>query len=38
MHRILSLPMKRLSQSVVFVDTNCINKRIAVLKDDALAN
>ena len=32
-YRILSLPMKRLSRSVVFVDTNPKNERIAVLKD-----
>ena len=34
-HRILSLPMKQLSRSVVFVDTNPQNERIAVLKDNA---
>ncbi len=32
-YRILSLPMKQLSRSVVFVDTNCRTDRIAVLKD-----
>ncbi len=32
-YRILSLPMKRLSRSVVFVDTNSKNDRIAVLKN-----
>ena len=32
-YRILSLPMKRLSRSVVFVDINPKNERIAVLKD-----
>ena len=31
-YRILSMPMKRLSRSVVFVDTNPIHQRIAVLK------
>ena len=31
-YRILSLPMKQLSRSVVFVDTNPKNERIAVLK------
>ena len=36
-YRILSLPMKQLSRSVVFVDTNTRKERIAVLKDrDAL--
>ena len=34
-YRILSLPMKQLSRSVVFVDTNPKNERIAVLKDNA---
>lgn len=34
-YRILSLPMKQLSRSVVFVDTNPKNERIAVLKDSA---
>ena len=34
-YRILSLPMKQLSRSVVFVDTNPKNDRIAVLKDNA---
>ena len=34
-YRILSLPMKQLSRSVVFVDTNPRNERIAVLKDNA---
>ena len=33
-YRILSLPMKQLSRSVVFVDTNPKRDRIAVLKDD----
>ena len=33
LYRILSLPMKQLSRSVVFVDTNPKNERIAVLKD-----
>ncbi len=33
MYRILSLPMKQLSRSVVFVDTNSKNERIAVLKN-----
>ena len=32
-YRILSLPMKQLSRSVVFVDTNSKHERIAVLKD-----
>ena len=32
-YRILSLPMKQLSRSVVFVDTNPKHERIAVLKD-----
>ena len=32
-HRLLSLQMKQLSRSVVFVDTNPKNERIAVLKD-----
>ena len=32
-YRILSLPMKQLSRSVVFIDTNPKNERIAVLKD-----
>ena len=32
-YRILSLPMKQRSKSVVFVDTNPKNERIAVLKD-----
>ena len=32
-YRILSLPMKQLSRSVVFVDTNPKPERIAVLKD-----
>ena len=31
-YRILSLPMKQLSRSVVFVDTNPQNERIAVLR------
>ena len=31
--RVLSLPMKQLSRSVVFVDTNKKDERIAVLKD-----
>ena len=36
-YRILSLPMKQLSRSVVFVDTNSKHERIAVLKhNDAL--
>ena len=34
-YRLLSLPMKQLSRSVVFVDTNPKNERIAVLKDNA---
>ena len=34
-YRILSLSMKQLSRSVVFVDTNPKNERIAVLKDSA---
>ena len=34
-YRILSFPMKQLSRSVVFVDTNTKNERIAVLKDNA---
>ena len=33
-YRLLSLPMKQLSRSVVFVDTNPKNERIAVLKDN----
>ena len=32
-YRLLSLPMKQLSRSVVFVDTNPKKERIAVLKD-----
>ena len=32
-YRLLSLPMKQLSRSVVFVDTNPKSERIAVLKD-----
>ena len=35
MYRILSLPMKQLGRSVVFVDTNTKNEKIAVLKDSA---
>jgi len=31
-YRLLSLPMKQSSRSVVFVDTNAKNDRIAVLK------
>ena len=31
-YRILSLPMKQLSRSVVFVDTNSKSERIAMLK------
>ena len=34
-YRIMSLPMKQLSRSVVFVDNNPKNERIAVLKDNA---
>ena len=34
-YRILSLPMKQLSRSVVFVDTNPKNERFAVLKDSS---
>ena len=34
-YRILSIPMKQLSRSVVFVDTNAHNERIAVLKDNS---
>ena len=33
-YRILSLPMKQLSRSVVIVDTNPKNERITVLKDN----
>jgi hypothetical protein len=33
-YRLLSLPMKHLSRSVVFIDTNPKNERIGVLKDD----
>ena len=33
-YRLLSLPMKQLSRSVVFVNTNPKNERIAVLKDN----
>ena len=33
-YRVLSIPMKQLSRSVVFVDTNPKNERIAVLKDN----
>ena len=33
-YRILSLPMKQLSRTVVFVDTNPKDERIAVLKDN----
>ena len=32
-YRILSIPMKQLSRSVIFVDTNPKNERIAVLKN-----
>ena len=32
-YRILSLPMKQLNRSVVFIDTNPKNERVAVLKD-----
>ena len=32
-YRILSIPMKQLSRSVVFIDTNPKNERIAVLKN-----
>ena len=32
-HRILSMPMKQSSRSVVFVDTNSKDERIAVLRD-----
>ena len=32
-YRILSIPMKQLSRSIVFVSTNCKSERIAVLKD-----
>ena len=35
-YRILSLPMKQLSRSVVFVDTNPKSERIAVLKDKVM--
>ena len=34
-YRLLSMPMKQLSRSVVFVDTNPKNERVAVLKDSA---
>ena len=34
-YRLLSLPMKQLSRSVVFVDTNPKNERVGVLKDTA---
>ena len=37
-YRILSLPMKQLSRSVVFVDTNPKNERIAVLKGKQILN
>ena len=37
-YRILSLPMKQLSRSVVFVDTNPKHERIAVLKNPDLLN
>ena len=33
-YRILSMPMKQLSRSVVSVDTNPKNERIAVLKNN----
>ena len=33
-YRLLSIPMKQLSRSVVFVDTNPKNERIAVLKSN----
>ena len=33
-YRVLSMPMKQLSRSVVFVDTNAKKERIAVLKSD----
>ena len=32
MYRILSLPMKQLSRSIVYVDTNPKQERIAILK------
>ena len=34
-YRMLSIPMKQLSRSVVFVDTNPKHERIAVLKNTA---
>ena len=34
-YRLLSLPMKQLSRSVVFVDTNPMNERVGFLKDHA---
>ena len=34
-YRLLSLPMKQLSRSVVFVDTNPKSERVAVLKNNA---
>ena len=37
-YRILSLPMKQLSRSVVFVDTNPKSERIAVLKGKQMLN
>ena len=37
-YRILSLPMKQLSRSVVFVDTNQKHERIAVLKNKNVLN
>lgn len=33
-YRLLSLPMKQLSSSVVFIDMNPKNERIGVLKDN----
>ena len=37
-YRLLSMPMKQLSRSVMFVDTNPKNERIAVLKNNDLAS
>ena len=37
-YRILSLPMKQLSRSVIFVDTNPKSERIAVLKGRQMLN
>ena len=37
-YRLLSIPMKQLSRSVVFADTNPKNERIAVLKSSMIVS